>query len=177
MIRVVLLSFTLLLSSCANIPLGTMLEFRSFGKEDFVNIQPENIQTKIQVDDPVTADIGKFELSLDIQTTKGTRLYQFPLELLNATKLDAVTGFFSSTPAKNEYTLKLSDEAIQNFKEAQQIVQHEQFGGVHFAVSTVFEAVPEELKQIRLSIFLKLSEEKDFVTLLKDAKLEIKHQG
>jgi len=34
-----------------------------------------------------------------------------------------------------------------------------------------------EIKEIGLSVFLKLSDEKGFVTLFDDAKLAVKHEG
>jgi len=53
-----------LLSSYASVPLGTMLEFRSFGKEDFVSIQPQDLRAKIHVYEPVRADVESAELAL-----------------------------------------------------------------------------------------------------------------
>ena len=45
--RLFLFSLTLFLTSCASIPLSTMLEFRNFGKDDFINIQPQEFKPSV----------------------------------------------------------------------------------------------------------------------------------
>ena len=177
MSRFAVILISVLLSSCASIPLGTMLEFRSFGKDDFVNIEPQDLRAKIQVDEPVRADVESAEMALTLTTEKGMREFKFPLLLLREEKIAPVEGFFSNSAAKTEYTLKLSDEAVENFIATQKIIQQEQHGSFNFSVRTGFEQFPSEITETRLSVFLKLSEEKGFVTLFDDAKLEVKHEG
>ncbi|HEY9044163.1 MAG TPA: hypothetical protein VIN66_18420 [Rheinheimera sp.] len=177
MTRFVAILISVLLSSCASVPLGTMLEFRSFGKDDFVKIQPQDLRAKIQVDEPVLADVESVELALELATEKGMREFKFPLLLLREEKIAPVRGFFSHSAGKTEYTLKLSDEAVKNFISTQQIIQNEKSGKLNFSVKTGFERFPSEITEIGLSVFLKLSEEKGFVTLFDDAKLEVKQEG
>jgi len=177
MTRFSLILISFLLSSCASVPLGTMLEFRSFGKDDFVKIVPQDLRAKIQVDEPVRANVESAELALELATEKGIREFKFPLLLLRQEKIAAVGGFFSNSAGKTEYILKLSDEAVKNFIATQQIIQDEKSGKLNFSVTTGFEQFPSEITEIGLSVFLKLSEEKGFVTLFDDAKLEVKHEG
>ena len=177
MIRLFLFSLTLFLTSCASIPLSTMLEFRNFGKDDFINIQPQELATNIQIDDPARAKIDTAQLSLDLQTAQGTRAFQFPLILSEEIRIEAVSGFFSNTPAKTEYRMRLSAEAIQNFKKTQQIFRDEQLEGFNFAVSTSVDELPADVTAIHISIFLKLSQEQGFVTLFDNVKLEVKREG
>ncbi|MEE2002351.1 hypothetical protein QWY20_12885 [Alkalimonas sp. MEB108] len=166
-----------ILSGCASVPLGTMLEFRSFTKDDFINLQPQNLRARVHIDEPARADIEKAELALELNTEKGLRIFNFPLELIDELKIEPVSGLFSRSPGKTEYTLKLSEEAIDNFRATQQIIRNEQSGRLSFSVKTGFEQLPSDITEIRLSIFLKLSEDKGFVTLINNAKLEIKHDG
>jgi hypothetical protein len=177
MTRFAVILISVLLSSCASVPLGTMLEFRSFGKDDFITIQPQDLRAKIHVDEPVRADVESAELALELTTEKGMREYKFPLLLLREEKIAPVAGFFSKSVGKTEYTLKLSDEAIKNFTATQQIIRDEKSGSLNFSVTTSFEKFPSEITEIGLSVFLKLSEEKGFVTLFDNAKLEVKHEG
>ncbi len=177
MTRFVVILTTLLLCSCSSVPLGTMLELRSFSKDDFVTIQPEDLRAKIQLDEPVRADVASVALALELTTEKGIREFKFPLRLLREEKIAPVAGFFSTSAGKTEYTLKLSDEAIENFMATQQIIRDEKTGSLSFSVATGFEKLPNEITEIGLSVFLKLSEEKGFITLFDDAKLEIKHDG
>lgn len=177
MTRFSVILISVLLSSCASVPLGTMLEFLSFGKDDFVNIEPQDLRAKIQVDEPVLADVESAELALELTTEKGMREFTFPLLLLREEKIAPVEGFFSNSAGKTEYTLKLSDEAVKNFIATQQIIQDEKSGKLNFSVRTSFEKFPSEITEIGLSVFLKLSEEKGFVTLFDNAKVEIKYEG
>jgi len=177
MTRFSLILISFLLSSCTSVPLGTMLEFRSFGKDDFVNIVPQDLRAKIQVDEPVRANVESAELALELTTEKGIREFKFPLLLLRQEQIAPVGGFFSNSAGKTEYTLKLSDEAVKNFIATQHIIQDEKSGKLNFSVTTGFEQFPSEITEIGLSVFLKLSEEKGFVTLFDDAKLEVKHEG
>ena len=119
MTRFVVILTTLLLCSCSSVPLGTMLELRSFSKDDFVTIQPEDLRAKIQLDEPVRADVASVALALELTTEKGIREFKFPLRLLREEKIAPVAGFFSTSAGKTEYTLKLSDEAIENFMATQ----------------------------------------------------------
>ena len=177
MSKFVVAIIVIFMSGCACVPLGTMLEFRSFTKDDFINIQPQDLRAKIHIDEPVRADIGKAELALELNTEKGLRIFNFPLELIDELKIEPVSGIFSRSAGKTEYKLKLSDKAIENFKATQQIIRNEQSGRLSFSVKTGFEQLPSDITEIRLSIFLKLSEDKGFVTLFDNAKLEVKHDG
>ncbi|MDP4537940.1 hypothetical protein Q3O60_17295 [Alkalimonas collagenimarina] len=177
MTRFSLILISFLLSSCASVPLSTMLEFSSFGKDDFVNIKAQDLRAKIQVDEPVLADVESAELALELTTEKGIREFKFPLILLRQEKIAPVAGFFSKSAGKTEYTLKLSDEAVKNFIATQQIIHDERSGKLNFSVQTGFQKFPSEINEIGLSVFLKLSEEKGFVTLFDNAKLKVKHEG
>ena len=88
-----------------------------------------------------------------------------------------MVGFFSNSAGKTEYTLKLSDVAVENFITTQQIIQGEKSGKLNFSVKTGFQKFPSEVTEIGFSVFLKLSEEKGFITLFDGAKLEVKHEG
>ena len=177
MTRFAIILTTFLLCSCANVPLGTMLKFSLFSKNDFVALQPQDLRAKIQLDEPVRADIQSAELTLELTTAKGIREFNFPLLLLRQEKIESEAGFFTKSAGKTEYTLKLADEAIESFIETQHIVRHEQTGSLRFSVRTGFDSLPSEIKEIGLSVFLKLSDEKGFVTLFDDAKLAVKHEG
>ncbi|SNY43172.1 hypothetical protein SAMN06297280_0543 [Arsukibacterium tuosuense] len=177
MTRFAVIVIAILLSSCTSVPLGTMLELRSFGKDDFIKIQPQDLRAKIQVDEPVRADIDSAELTLELTTEKGLREFKFPLLLVDELNIEPMTGLFSKSAGKTEYILKLSNEAVKNFIATQQIIRDEQSGRLSFSVATGFEKFPSEITEIGLSVFLKLFEEKDFITLFDNAKVEIKHEG
>lgn len=158
-------------------PLGTMLEFRSFSQDDVVTIQPRDLRARIQVEEPVRADTENSVLSLRLTNERGMREFSFPLRLVDERSIDEVSGLFSNQPGKTEYTFELSDEAVTSFKEAQDSIQNEPSGSFNFSVRTGFNELPHDASEIRLSVFLKLSEERGFVTLFNNATLNVQHSG
>lgn len=76
--RFIVVLLVVWLSSCANIPFGTMLEFRSFNKDNFLEIQPQDIKAKIQIEKPVRANFNDVELSLQLATKKRYKVICLP---------------------------------------------------------------------------------------------------
>lgn len=108
MYKAILLGAIILITDYSSIPFSTMLEMRSYSKADFLATQPEQLRAQVLLPQPVRADLDKVKLQLALYTNKGARLYEFPLELIAEEQLDAVSGIFSGTPAKNSYIFKLS---------------------------------------------------------------------
>lgn len=177
MIRFVIALFIIAISGCTSIPLKTIIEFRSFGKDEFLDIQPHDVRVRIQVDDPVRANSEDTMLKLELSTKKGVREFSFPLVLLEEVSIEPEARLFLKTKGRSEYTLHLSDGAIQQFIEAQQIIEYNQSGTFSFSVKAGFEHLPSEVAEIRFSVYLKLTEERGFVTLFDNVRLEIEHEG
>ena len=173
MSRLFVVALTLVLTGCTSIPLSTMLEFRSFGKEKFLTLQPEHIEAKIEFDEPVRADVEQSRLAVKLTTEHDVRSYQFPLVLLSQQHIPAERGLFSQQPAKNQYRFRLSDEAVQNFHAVQEDTQRHDAIAFEFTVNSAMEPLPEHIDEVRLSLFLKLSEDSDFTTMFRNAKLKV----
>ena len=174
-----LLTFTLLLllSGCASIPLSTMMKFSGFGQEDFVALNPNEIKAKLIVDEPVHVDIEKVEMSLEITTPQQTRLFKFPLVLLDEQKIPADSGWLSSSAAKTEYTFNLADESVTNFKEVQQHINTTSDSKFGFSINTGFSELPESVNEVRLSILLQLTEDEEYVPIFEDATIDLKRNN
>jgi hypothetical protein len=175
MYKVMLFTVMLLLSGCSSIPLSTMLEMRSYGKEDFLATQPEHLRAQVLLSQPVRANLDEVQLKLALETSKGSRLYQFPLQLLAEEQVPAASGLFSATPAKNSYTFKLSEQAIANFVEMQQLLAEQTSGKFNFTISSGLLDVPQGASSVTLTARLKLSEQHDYLTLFENAKLTLDH--
>ncbi|MDV6315322.1 hypothetical protein [Idiomarina sp. HP20-50] len=173
MIRVLIITLSVFICSCASIPLSTMLEFSSFNKGDFLSIDPEEIRAKIQVNDPTKVNTDTVRMTLELDTSKGTVLKKFPLVLLANNNIPPDDGLFFSSPGKSEYILELSDKAVENFKSTQLIMSNKESGKFTFAVNSGLQQVPDSAKKVVLSIYLKLSAERGYVALFEDAELEI----
>ncbi len=165
------------LSGCASIPLSTMLKFSSFQKGDFVALEPTDIKAKIIIDQPVEIDIDKVDLGLELETDQGSRIYQFPLALIERRSIPAKEGWLAADEAKTEYTFNLSAESVKNFQEVQQLLTKSSGGKFAFSVNSGFESLPTDLRSVNLSILLKLENNEDFVPIFEDATIEIKHDS
>ena len=55
-----------LLSSCASVPLGTLLKFSTFDEEDFAEINPENLSVRIFMQEPAQLGDGPVSLSQQV---------------------------------------------------------------------------------------------------------------
>jgi hypothetical protein len=177
MYKAVLLVVILLLTGCSSIPLSTMLEMRSYSKEDFLATQPEQLRAQVLLAQPVRADLDKVQLQLELETGKGSRLYQFPLQLLVEEQLPQVSGLFSTTPAKTSYTFKLSELAITNFVEMQQLLAEQKTAKLNFTISSGLLDILKGASSVTLTARLKLSEQNDYLTLFEDAKLALDHSN
>ena len=121
-------------------------------------------------------DIDDVELSLAIDNKQGIRVFKYPLELINERTIPAVEGFFRDTPAKHEYTLQLSESAMTSFAETQAIVKNERGSDYDFSVRSGLADLPDDIDEMRLSIFLQLSEQRGFITLFEDVALTIERE-
>lgn len=176
MTRLLILSLTLFISGCASIPINTMLTMSSFDEEDFMRIQPQELEARIQVDEPLTINIDETQLALELDTQKGLLSYEFPLVLVEQVNIPASSGFFSDDVAKTEYRLELSEKAIEDLKSVKEVFQEGQSGRFAFSVLTSFNGRPGNIEEVRLSMFLQLFEDEGFFTLFDDAKIEIKYK-
>ena len=173
MCRILVVLLSVFLVGCASIPLGTLLEFRSFDEQDFIDINPSVIRAKIHLDQPVRIDPSQTLMTLRLETSKGVISDQFSLRLLAENTIPAEQGLFFDTAAKSEYLLALDDDALASFKRVQSEINNQQSGKFRLAVSTDLEGVPRSVDTIQFSIFIKLKEESNYITLVDEAELEI----
>jgi|SRR5690554_338466 len=174
--RFLIVFLSVWLVGCTSIPFSTMLKFNSMDKEDLINLQPELVRAKTQVDEPIEFDTDKTEMAVEIETPDGLVPYSFPLKLLAEKKLPKKEGFFSDIPAKNEYLFALSEEAIENFKRFQSSLDTEEQIAVSFSIKSGFKTPPQAVDKITLSVFLKLTEEQGFITMFDNATIKIKRE-
>lgn len=181
--KLLLGTLCILLTSCASIPLGTMLEFSSFDETRLLAIEPKDVRVKVILDKPIQLKADDTILSLGLDLPDGIRLYKFRLRLLDVQNIPPEEGIFFSTTAKTQSTLMLSTEAIEQFKAVQQLLKDDlvtKGSDVTFAINAGFDlnegpnvaqsAAPSE---VTISILLQLAADTDFVVLIDDAKLGI----
>lgn len=171
--RIFIMALAIILSGCSSIPVSTMVTMSQMDETDFINMAPEQIRARIHLDEPARIDIEKTQMTFSVETDKGSIPYAFPLELLEQGSIAAEPGLLFNVPAKTDYLLALSDEAIANFKALQQRIAQQPSGAFSFAINASLQEPPASLEEINLSIFLKLREQDEFMTLFDNATVEI----
>ncbi|WP_395343738.1 hypothetical protein PN836_004050 [Ningiella sp. W23] len=159
-------------SGCANIPIATMLKFSGFDENDFAQLDASQIRTKLEVSTPYMLNLEDTRLALSTDSIEGLRKYDFPLELLSEEARMSEAGFFSSERSYTEYTFKISDEGIDNFRVIQDTLKKKVETEYSFSVSAAIHEPPDKGKALILSIHLELNDSEEFVTLIDEYNLE-----
>lgn len=169
--------FSFIISSCANIPIGTMIQLSTFDENSFLELNPQDLKTKIQIDQPVQLKDNQTKISISFNTSKGEKTYQYPVEVVSKKVIPSQKGFFISEPEKTEYEFVLSKEAVENVYELQRKLHNEQLKELSFSVDTKFKDIPANITDVTLSIFINLSQESNYITLIDRASVKINRDG
>jgi len=147
-----------------------MIQMAGFGKDDMLQLKPEDIRARLTVNDSIQVKAEKTKLTAGFETDGQQQQLTFSLEEIKRESIAAVDGFFSSRPAFQKITFKLSAEGIAAFNKAKQLAQTEQDGKASFSVSAALDKKDDSDIQtdekLLLSLELKLSKDKDFMTLI-----------
>lgn len=171
--KIIFVSFTLFVAGCANSPISTMLEFRSFDEAKFVQLDPNHLLTKIHLDKPAEIKPEKTWLTLGVSSAQEERSFKYNLEVISEKTLPAESGWLSDIPSRTEYILGLSPMAIKEFTQLQEFMKSASPTGFDLHVSTGFKESESELNTVTMSIFLKLCANEDYFTLFDRAALDI----
>jgi|UniRef100_A6VSE3 hypothetical protein len=166
----------LLLFGCSHVPLGSMLKLSAFDENSFLSLNPHELRSRIEVDSPLKIDVHKTNLSLKLDSSSGDLLFDYPLKLLFVKDLPAEAHWLSPIPARTQYVLALSDEAIDNFTALQARMRVEQPKRYHLTIDTGFQNGAEEQSEAVLSVSIKLSAETDYITLLDRVSIDVKEE-
>ncbi|WP_251767097.1 hypothetical protein [Shewanella indica] len=164
------------INACANIPLGTMLSLSSFDEQDFAELNPRVIRSQILIDEPGKLKIDATELTLELDTSQGVSRYSFPLKLESIQVIPQNEGLFSSSPAQNHYQLALTDTAINSFQQVQTLINTETPTQYSFSIDAGLDEMSKPVKEITLSVLIKLTEDQGYLTLIDNATLNLEQQ-
>ncbi len=153
-----------------------MLKLSAFDENSFLSLNPHELRSRIEVDSPLKIDVHKTNLSLKLDSSSGDLLFDYPLKLLFVKDLPAEAHWLSPIPARTQYVLALSDEAIDNFTALQARMRVEQPKRYHLTIDTGFQNGAEEQSEAVLSVSIKLSAETDYITLLDRVSIDVKEE-
>jgi len=154
-----------------------MLKFSSFDESSFFKLDPNELKAKIHIDKPLGINISETTLSLTLTTEIGEVIQSYPLKNYAVKTLPAESGWISSIAERTEYELVLTEEAIENFNILQHKMKTEKPTGFKFGVSAALKDRPQDQLEITLSIFVKLSDKSDYITLIDNASIEFENNG
>ncbi|MCG7562470.1 hypothetical protein [Pseudoalteromonas sp. McH1-42] len=167
----------LFLFGCSSIPLSTMLKYRNFDEQSFAALNPSQIRSKIWLSEPFTLNMEKINLSLSLVNERGHSNFTFPLILVKRDKIAAQEGFFSSEPAKTEYTFRLSELAVNNFQKTQNLLSQKVHQKLSFSIGAGFNEEPEDGETVYISISLQLEDNEGYFTLINEAEVDFRQGG
>jgi hypothetical protein len=171
------LSICLGLCSCMSVPLSTMVRMRGFGPKHFAALDPNEIRLKIQTPANIAIRVEKTVFSIAVSITDPVQeqtAYRFPMELVR--RQHETTGWIYKEQKIN-YILRMTPQGISDFVKLQEKIQQRVgfgHGSITVSAYTDFyekEKVSTPPSTIKLSIFLKLGKDEDFMTLIDDAAL------
>lgn len=170
---VVLLLLVTGLFSCTSIPLSTMARFATADESDFVSLNPEVIRARVILDQPLEPNHENIALKMEVDDGQHVRILDFPLILESHTQRAAESGLFSSQPAKNAFTYRMTAGAAENFKTLQASYSPDDKSKYTFQISAGIKQQPEALETLTLSLELKLDNQEGFITMLDNATFDV----
>ena len=99
--------------------------------------------------------------------------YIFPLVLTNQQEITEEGGLFSDSITFTQYSFKLPEEAIQNIKDVQSLLDPAETGIISFGVGMEFDETQSPSDVVTFSVHIKLYEDDDFVTLFDRVEMKL----
>ncbi len=161
------------LFGCTSIPLSTMARFATADESDLLSLNPEVIRARVTLDQPLEPDHENIALKMEVDDGQHVRILDFPLTLESHSQRAAESGLFSSQPAKNAFTYKMTTRAVENFKTLQGSFSSKDKGKYTFEISAGIKPQEKPLETITLSLALRLNEQEGFITMLDEAIIDI----
>lgn len=171
MIRGPCLLLCLALTGCVSVPLSTMVRMSTFDERDFAQLDPEVLRVRIRLPAAFALDAARSALGVRITAAAGEHRGEFRLdpERVDPTLLPG--GLLAADVPGRGYTLRLSAESIVAFRQLQDFVAGGPPSGVVISVAPRLSAFPDDARQVRVWVDLRLREGQDFFTLLDAAEI------
>jgi hypothetical protein len=167
----------LLLTNCSSVPFTTMIKLSTFNEQSLTQMTAEEIKARITVNEFLNINLAETKLAMSVESDTGELMLNFPLELIAVFKNIEEKKFFSTTPASQTYLLKLSPDAILDFKKLKQQLTNSTENKFGFAINAKLKKqenlnASQLTQQLFMTIELKLGHEEDFFTLIDNVELE-----
>lgn len=185
---ILLITFIVLLSACASIPMSTMWKLRSFSGNDLKTLNPADIRVVVKVPDVLKfePDQTNLDLTLTPEDTKQKVLHEQGKLVLVKQGRFVPADVPVAEPGETLYLMKLDPGGLESFRAFQQrldpdVEQH--YKAANFSANIRFanEAAVNNAG-FQITVWLRLQRDQGYFALLKDAPLKFsqdtsKHDG
>ncbi|MEP5766228.1 MAG: hypothetical protein ABJ308_16640 [Halieaceae bacterium] len=171
--RVCALILLLTISSCSSVPLSTMARMSTFDAEDFVALNPDELQVKVILPEGFELDTETSWLGIDMSSSAGQHQGVFDLREKSVESGEISTGFFSEPVQSTSYLLSLTESSRVKFTDLQQFVGKATADAVSIRVVPKLASRPKDATSVNISVDLRLSESQGFFTLVDSAQLPL----
>ena len=169
--RLLLLTLTIIMSSCSSVPLSTIARMSSFDSQDFVNLNPDDLRVIVVLPSEFTLDTKTSWMGVDISSSAGMHQGVFELREESVRSEETSKGFFSEPEEITSYLLSLTPASKVKFNSLQVFVSKAVAEDVAIRVVPKLASRPENATSVNVSIELQLSQEQGFFTLVDSAQL------
>ncbi|MFD1218134.1 hypothetical protein [Microbulbifer celer] len=157
-------AITVFLGACAHVPLSTILEYRSFSIEELRYVDAVEIKARAKVDGGL--ELSEIGNSLELSFPDGA--FSFPLIYEEKEKIGNT----------NIYELKLSDQGLRDYALFKSYLERNPHSrNFDLNISSKFEKPGPGVKEARISIFVKLGAESEYVEILSGYPVDLSSPG
>ncbi|MGH8413795.1 MAG: hypothetical protein ACRESX_03600 [Gammaproteobacteria bacterium] len=174
------LTAAVLLSACASIPFSTMWKLRSFNGEDLKTLNPVDIRVVVKLPEKLQFEPDKttLDVALTPKDVRQTVLEEHASLILLNQGRSVPADVQMAKQGEIWYLMKLNPDGVKSFLDFQQqlapdIKQHYK----SFTISTHLNfgnTNKNELKNLKLTVWLRMKKDEDYFPLLENAALPFK---
>mgnify|MGYP001151444530 CR=1 FL=1 len=179
MFKIVVVLLSIILASCSNIPLSTMMKFSNYQQSDFLDIDPRELRIKATINHVIDIDLSKattLSVAFDSEGTNSS--LDFQLEKIKTDLIPAKKGLFSDTPAYRVNYLKLTEQSINDFNHLIKVANDGTRKQGQFQAGLGWnKPINAKGETILFSVALKLSDNDLYFTLIDEFELALPDEG
>jgi len=171
---------TIMLFACASIPFSTMWKLASFNSEDLKTLNPADIRVVVKLPEKLQFKPDKTTLDVTL-TPKDARqkVLEEHASLMLVTQGRSVPA---NIPAAEQseilYLMKLNPELVKSFRDFQEQLSPDMklhYKSLAISVHISFgNANTSDLKNLKVTVWLRMKRDEDYFLLLENAALPIK---
>ena len=163
-------------SSCASVPITSMIQFAAMGGSGLERVDPAGIRVRVSVSPGFELDVARTTLGFSSAPPDApVRDENLTLELIERTTMERSLGFLRGSASVPTYVLRLTPASVKKFSDIRKsALAKDNRSKRTFSVSAPFSKTPNKPKAVTFWTDLKFSSDGSWVVLLDGAELVFK---